>query len=138
MTPKQVELVQGSWKKLMPIQDTAAAIFYTKLFELDPTLTGLFRGNMKEQGRKLMAMISVAVSGLARLESIVPAVQDLGRRHVGYGVKDKHYDTVASALVFTLEKGLGPAFTPEVKEAWVATYGVLAKTMKDAAARVPA
>jgi hemoglobin-like flavoprotein len=138
MTPKQVELVQTSWKKVMPIQDTAASIFYTKLFELDPTLKGLFKGDIKEQGRKLMAMISVAVTGLTRLETIVPAVQDLGRRHVRYGVKDTHYDTVANALVFTLEKGLGPAFSAEVKEAWVTTYGVLARTMKDAAAKLPA
>jgi hemoglobin-like flavoprotein len=138
MTPKQVEMVQGSWKKVLPIADTAAAIFYKRLFELDPALTGLFKGDMKEQGRKLMAMISAAVAGLTRLVTIVPAVQDLGRRHVGYGVRDRHYDTVATALVFTLEKGLGDAFTPEVKEAWVTTYGVLAKTMKDAAAKVPA
>jgi len=133
MTPKQVELVQGSWRKVLPIADTAAGIFYKKLFELDPALKGLFKGDMKEQGRKLMAMISVAVTGLTRLETIVPAVQDLGRRHLGYGVNDKHYDTVGSALVFTLEKGLGDAFTPDVKEAWVTTYGVLSKTMKDAA-----
>ena len=138
MTPKQVELVQGSWKKVQPIADTAAGIFYAKLFELDPALKGLFKGDMKEQGRKLMSMISVAVGGLTRLDTIVPAVQDLGRRHVKYGVKDKHYDTVATALVFTLEKGLGDAFTPEVKEAWVTTYGILSKTMKDAAAKVPA
>jgi hemoglobin-like flavoprotein len=138
MTPKQVELVQGSWKKVLPIADTAAAIFYKKLFELDPALKSLFKSDMKEQGRKLMAMISVAVTGLGRLDTIVPAVQDLGRRHVGYGVKGKHYDTVATALVFTLEKGLADAFTPEVKEAWVTTYGVLAKTMKDAAASVTA
>jgi hemoglobin-like flavoprotein len=134
MTPKQVELVQGSWKKVTPISDTAAAIFYTKLFELDPALKPLFKGDIKEQGGKLMAMISVAVGGLTRLESIVPAVQDLGRRHGKYGVKDKDYDTVATALVFTLEKGLADAFTPEVKEAWVTTYGILSKTMKDAAA----
>jgi hemoglobin-like flavoprotein len=133
MTPKQVELVQGSWKKVMPIADTAAALFYKKLFELDPGLQGLFKTDMKEQGRKLTAMLSVAVGGLTRLEAIVPAVQDLGRRHVKYGVKDKHYDTVGTALVWTLEKGLGDAFTPEVKEAWVTTYGVLSSTMKDAA-----
>lgn len=137
MTPKQVELVQGSWKKVMPIADTAAALFYKRLFELDPALQGLFKSDMKEQGRKLTAMISVAVGGLTRLESIVPAVQDLGRRHVKYGVKDQHYETVGSALVWTLEKGLGDVFTPEVKEAWLTTYGVLAKTMKDAA-KVPA
>jgi hemoglobin-like flavoprotein len=138
MTPKQVELVQGSWKKVLPIADTAAGLFYGRLFELDPTLKPLFKSDIKEQGRKLMAMISVAVAGLTRLDTIVPAVQDLGRRHVKYGVKDRHYDTVATALVWTLEKGLGDAFTPEVREAWVTTYGVLAKTMKDAAATVPA
>jgi hemoglobin-like flavoprotein len=138
MTPKQVELVQGSWKKVLPIADTAAGIFYKKLFELDPSLKGLFKGDMKEQGRKLMAMISVAVAGLTRLESIVPAVQDLGRRHAGYGVKDEHYDTVAAALVYTLEKGLADAFTPEVKEAWVTTYGVLSRTMQAAAAKAVA
>jgi hemoglobin-like flavoprotein len=138
MTPKQIELVQTSWKKVLPIADTAAELFYGKLFALDPALKPLFRGDIKEQGRKLMAMISVAVAGLTRLETIVPAVQDLGRRHVKYGVKDKHYDTVATALVWTLGQGLGEGFTPEVKDAWVSTYGVLAKTMKDAAATVAA
>jgi hemoglobin-like flavoprotein len=138
MTPKQIELVQSSWKKVLPIADTAAGLFYRKLFTLDPSLKPLFKGDIKEQGRKLMAMISVAVAGLTRLETIVPAVQDLGRRHVKYGVKDKHYDTVATALVWTLGQGLGEAFTPDVKDAWVTAYGVLAKTMKDAAATVAA
>lgn len=138
MTPKQIELVQTSWKKVLPIADTAAELFYGKLFTLDPSLKPLFKGDIKEQGRKLMAMISVAVTGLTRIETIVPAVQDLGRRHVKYGVQDKHYDTVASALVWTLGQGLGEAFTPEVKDAWVSAYGVLAKTMKDAAATVAA
>jgi hemoglobin-like flavoprotein len=138
MTPRQIELVQGSWKKVLPIADTAAELFYGRLFSLDPSLTPLFKGDMKAQGRKLMAMISTAVNGLARLESIVPAVQDLGRRHVKYGVKDQHYDTVAVALVWTLGQGLGDAFTAEVKEAWAAAYALLAKTMKDAAAAVAA
>lgn len=138
MTPKQIELVQGSWKKVTPIADTAAELFYGKLFSLDPALKPLFKHDMKEQGRKLMAMISTAVSGLTHLEVIVPAVQDLGRRHVKYGVEDRHYDTVATALVWTLGQGLGDAFTRDVEEAWVAAYGVLAKTMKDAAAKVPA
>jgi hemoglobin-like flavoprotein len=88
---------------------------------------------MKEQGRKLMAMISFAVNGLTRLEQIVPGVQALGRRHAGYGVRDEHYATVAAALLWTLEQGLGDSFTREVREAWVAAYGVLANTMKDAA-----
>ena len=134
MTPAQITLVQKSWKQVMPISSTAAEIFYAKLFSLDPALKPLFKGDMKEQGRKLMSIISVAVNGLSQLETIVPAVQDLGRRHKGYGVKAEHYDTVASALVWTLGQGLGDAFTPQVKEAWVTTYGVLAKTMKDAAA----
>ena len=100
----------------------------------DPALKPLFKGDMKAQGRKLMGMISTAVNGLTNLPAIVPAVQDLGRRHVKYGVKDKDYDTVAGALVWTLGQGLGESFTPDVKEAWVTAYGVLAKTMKDAAA----
>jgi hemoglobin-like flavoprotein len=108
------------------------------LFEMDPALKPLFKGDMAEQGRKLTAMIGTAVSGLTDLPSIVPAVQDLGRRHVKYGVKDAHYDTVGAALLWTLEQGLGEAFTPEAKEAWATAYGVLASTMKDAAAKVPA
>jgi hemoglobin-like flavoprotein len=93
----------------------------------------MFKGDMKEQGQKLMKMIATAVNGLDRLDSIVPAVQDLGRRHVGYGVRPEHYDTVGAALLQTLEQGLGSAFTPEVKQAWATVYGVLAATMKDAA-----
>lgn len=138
MTPQQVELVQITWKKVLPIADTAAELFYTKLFTMDPAVKPLFKGDMKEQGRKLMAMIGTAVGGLTRLDTIVPAVQDLGRRHVKYGVKDKHYDTVGAALLWTLEQGLGDAFTPDVKNAWASAYGVLAVTMKDAAAKVPA
>lgn len=138
MTPQQVEMVQGSWKKVLPIADTAAELFYGKLFSLDPSLKPLFRGDMKEQGRKLMSMIGTAVNGLTRLDAIVPAVQALGVRHAGYGVKPAHYGTVATALLWTLEQGLGDAFTPEVKQAWVETYTVLAKTMQDAAATATA
>jgi hemoglobin-like flavoprotein len=133
MSPDQIDLVQRSWRQVAPIADTAAQLFYERLFTLDPSLRALFRGDMKEQGRKLMTMISVAVSGLSRLEQLVPAVQALGRRHAGYGVRDEHYGTVGAALIWTLEQGLGDAFTPPVREAWVATYGVLANTMKDAA-----
>lgn len=136
--PKQIEMVQSTWKMVLPIADTAAELFYGKLFSLDPALKPLFKGDMKAQGRKLMQMIGTAVNGLTNLGAIVPAVQDLGRRHVKYGVKDKDYDTVATALVWTLGQGLGEKFTPEVKDAWVAAYTVLAKTMKDAAATAPA
>lgn len=134
MTPQQIELVQTTWAKVMPISDTAAELFYGRLFELDPTLKPLFKTDIKEQGKKLMQMISVAVNGLTKLEEIVPAVQDLGRRHVGYGVKDEHYDTVGAALLWTLEKGLEDAFTPDVKTAWTETYVTLATVMKEAAA----
>lgn len=133
MTPDQITLVQTSWEKVKPISDKAAELFYGKLFELDPELKDLFKGDMIEQGRKLMAMINTAVNALKNVEGIVPAVQDLGKRHAGYGVKDKDYDTVAAALLWTLEAGLGDDFTPEVKGAWTDTYVLLATTMKDAA-----
>jgi len=93
----------------------------------------MFRGDMSEQRRKLMNMLGAAVKGLDRLEQLVPVVQDLGRKHTGYGVEDRHYDTVGAALLWTLEKGLGSGFTPEVKEAWAAVYGLLASTMQTAA-----
>jgi hemoglobin-like flavoprotein len=134
MTPEQKTLVQESFKKVVPIREAAAELFYGRLFETDPTLKKLFKGDMKEQGRKLMGMIGTAVAGLDDLGALVPAVQALGARHKQYGVADKDYDTVAGALLWTLEKGLGDQFTPAVKDAWVAVYGVLAGTMKQAAA----
>lgn len=133
MTEKQIELVQTSWEKCIPIADTAASIFYAKLFELDPSLKALFTSDIKEQGKKLMTMITTAVRGLNNLEGIVGAVQAMGKRHTGYGVKDEHYETVGAALIWTLGQGLGDDFTEETKEAWVATYTLLATTMKDAA-----
>jgi hemoglobin-like flavoprotein len=139
MTPKQIELVQTTWEKCVPIADQAAALFYGKLFELDPKLKPLFTSDIKEQGKKLMTMITMAVRGLNDLGRLVPAVEELGRRHVGYGVKDEHYATVGAALLWTLEQGLGSAFTPEVKEAWTEVYTVLATTMqKGASPAVPA
>jgi hemoglobin-like flavoprotein len=135
MTPEQAVLVKNSWALVTPIADKAAELFYGKLFELDPELKSMFKGNMTEQGRKLMTMINTAVNGLDKLEAIVPAVEQLGVRHVAYGVKDKDYDTVGAALLWTLEAGLGDAFSPAVKEAWTITYGVLANTMKSAAAK---
>jgi hemoglobin-like flavoprotein len=137
MTPDQVMLVKSSWEKLIPIADTAAELFYNKLFALDPELRELFTGNMIDQGRKLMTMINTAVNGLDRLSAIVPAVEELGARHATYGVKDEDYDTVCEALLWTLGTGLGDDFTPEVKAAWSETYNTLADTMK-AAARQPA
>ena len=135
MTPQQAILVKNSWALVTPISDKAAELFYGKLFELDPALKPLFKGNMKQQGQKLISMITTAVYGLDTLEAIVPAVEKLGARHVEYGVKDKDYDTVGAALLWTLEAGLGDAYTPEVKQAWTEVYGILANTMKAAAAK---
>jgi len=137
MTPDDIALVQQSWRKIEPVKEIAAELFYTKLFELDPSLKRLFQGDMKEQGRKSMAMLSFLVGSLGRMEEIVPVVRSLGVRHAGYGVRDEHYDTVGTALLSTLQQGIGVAFTPEVREAWIDVYGTIARTMKEAA-RVPA
>jgi hemoglobin-like flavoprotein len=128
----QIRLVQQSFSAVAPIAEAAAEMFYQRLFELDPSLSKLFKGDMKEQGRKLMTMIAAAVRGLDDLNALVPTVQKLGARHAVYGVADDDYDTVGSALLWTLEQGLGPAFTPDVQAAWAEVYGVLAKTMIDA------
>lgn len=127
-------LVQISWQQVLPIRDLAAELFYAKLFERDPALAPLFKGDMKAQGAKLMTMIGVAVGNLDHPETLLPVLRGLGARHATYGVKDHHYDTVAAALLDTLQRGLGDAFTPEVKRAWIEIYGVMAGTMKDAAA----
>jgi hemoglobin-like flavoprotein len=132
----QIELVQSSFARVAPIADTAAALFYTRLFELDPSLRLMFKGDMAEQGHKLMTTLKVVVNGLTRLDALVPAVQALGRRHGGYGVTDEHYDTVAEALLWTLHQGLGEYFTPDVATAWSTAYGILADVMKAAAAEV--
>ena len=136
MHPVQIQLVQSSFARVEPIADTAANLFYTRLFELDPSLRLMFKGNMAEQGKKLMTTLKVVVVGLTRLESLVPAVQALGRRHAGYRVADEHYDTVAEALLWTLQQGLGEYFTPDVAAAWSTAYGILADVMKAAAAEV--
>jgi hemoglobin-like flavoprotein len=134
MDQESIRLVQQTWKQVDPIREQAAALFYGRLFELDPSLRPLFKGDMAEQGRKLMNMLATAAMGIDRLDSIVGEVQALGRRHVSYGVQDAHYDTVGAALLWTLEQGLGDAFTPQVKAAWAEAYTLLADTMKQAAA----
>ncbi len=133
MTPESQILIRESFAKVAPIAPVAAAMFYDRLFALDPALRPLFKGDMEEQGRKLMAMIGTAVANLNRLDAIVPAVQDLGRRHAGYGVEKAHYDTVATALLWTLEQGLGDDFTPATREAWTEAYTILAGVMQEAA-----
>jgi len=135
LTMTQIELVQKTFAVVAPIADDAAALFYRRLFEIDPRLEPMFKGDMAEQRRKLMVMLSAAVKGLPRLDRLVPVLEDLGRRHAHYGVEDRHYETVGEALLWTLEKGLGPEFTPEVREAWTSVYGIVASTMKAGAAQ---
>ena len=133
LTADQIVLVQSSFQQVAPISEIAAQLFYNRLFEIAPEVRPMFKGDMKEQGRKLMLMLSVAVNALNRLDTIVPALQDLGRRHVKYGVTKENYAIVGEALLWTLEQGLGDGFTPEVKDAWAATYGLVATTATDAA-----
>jgi len=139
MSPQEIQLVRDSFNKIAPIADQAAALFYTRLFELDPSLRSLFHGDMAAQGRKLIQTLALCVGSLDRLTAIVPAVRELGRRHVAYHVREEHYETVGSALLWTLEKGLGADFTAAVSSAWSKVYWVLAETMKagarDAAAQ---
>jgi hemoglobin-like flavoprotein len=135
MNNLQKVLIQASFSKVLPIADAAAELFYGRLFELDPSLRPMFRGDMTQQGKKLMATLKVVVMGLDRLDQLIPAVEALARRHVGYGVKDEHYETVGAALIWTLQKGLGDSFTPSVASAWVAAYGLIAGVMKAASAQ---
>ena len=135
MDAKQISQVQSTWRMVLPISEKAADLFYDRLFEVDPSTKVLFKGDMKTQGRMLMDMITAAVNGLNDLDGSVPKVQGLGRRHRDYGVQERHYDSVALALLWTLEQGLGDAFTTEVKTAWTETYTLLAGVMKEASSK---
>jgi hemoglobin-like flavoprotein len=130
MTPEQVALVQASFQKVLPIAHQAAALFYGRLLESDPTTRPLFAGkDMAEQGRKLMAALGMVVAGLTKPETVVPAAEALAKRHVGYGVTEAQYASVGAALLWTLGQGLGEGFTPEVEAAWTAAYTLLAGVM---------
>jgi hemoglobin-like flavoprotein len=133
MNTKQISLVQDSYVKLIPISLQAGELFYNNLFQLDPSLRSLFKKDLKQQGQKLMTMLGTAVMLLGDLDKLLPIAQSLGERHVGYGVKDKHYEIVGEALIDTLAQGLGEDFTSEIKSAWVAVYGQLALVMQQAA-----
>ena len=129
MTPDQVKLVQESFSKVAPISETAAVLFYDRLFETAPQVKAMFPTDMTEQRKKLMVMLATVVNGLGHLESILPAASALATRHVSYGAKAEHYPVVGAALLWTLEKGLGDAWTPEVASAWTAAYGMLSGYM---------
>jgi hemoglobin-like flavoprotein len=134
MTPTQVDLIRASWTSVEPIQDVAADLFYARLFELDPVLRRLFRDtDMAQQKKILMQTLTVVVKSLDRLDQLVPALEALGRRHAGYGVRPEHYETVGGALLWTLGQGLGEAFTPELERAWTEAYSTLASVMIGAA-----
>lgn len=133
MTPHQIKLVQTSFAQVAPIAATAADLFYGRLFEIAPEVRAMFPDDLSGQKKKLMAMLGTAVAGLSHLETLLPAVRALGQRHAGYGVSADQYVPVGAALLWTLEKGLGDAFTAETRDAWATTYRVLAGTMIEAA-----
>lgn len=133
MTPEKVTMIQRSFLKVAPIADDAAKLFYGRLFEIAPDVEPLFKGNMDDQGKKLMKTLAVAVSSLKNLDGLVPVLQNLAVKHTEYGVKEEHYEPVGAALIWTLEKGLGEHFTEELKEAWIEVYTLVADTMKAAA-----
>lgn len=137
MTPKQIKLVQDSFKKVALIADAAADLFYDRLFTIAPHVRPMFPADLRDQKKKLIGMLATAVTNLHRLETIVPAVEDLGRRHVAYGVTLAHYEPVGAALLWTLEKGLGSDFTAPLQEAWTEAYVTLADVMQSGAAKAP-
>lgn len=129
MTPTQVSLVQDSFAKVVPIADQAAVIFYDRLFEMAPQVKPLFKGDMAKQRRALMGTLGVVVNGLSNLPAVLPAASALAKKHVGYGVEAAHYSLVGAALLWTLEKGLGEAWTSDVASAWTEAYGTLSGFM---------
>ena len=133
LSQHQIALVQSSFAKVVPIAETAAELFYGRLFEVAPDVKPLFKGDMKGQGRKLMTTLNLVIASLRNLQSIMPAVETLAVKHVAYGVEPVHYAKVGEALLWTLEKGLGPDFTRETRDAWAATYGALSGAMIAAA-----
>lgn len=137
MTSDQINLVQASFRQVMPLAETAAKVFYKRLFELDERLQALFTNDMLTQGNKLMQFLGLAVVSLNKLEQLRPALRTLGARHVAYGVLEEDYDTVGSALLWALERTLGDAFTPELEKAWIEIYAMISKEMKAGAATKP-
>lgn len=138
LSPAEIKMVQDTFAAVEPIADDAAALFYGRLFETDPSTKPLFKGDIKEQGRKLMAVLKTAVASLEKLDQLVPAVKVMGQRHHAYGIEASHYESVANALLWTLEQGLKDAYTPAVEAAWAKTYGILAEVMQQGAQEPPA
>lgn len=130
MTPQSLDLVQTSWKQLYPIRQTAADLFYARLFQLDPSLRPLFKRDLRDQGEKLMLILDTAIRGLDQLDRLVPTVMALGQRHAGYGVRPGHFETVGETLLWTLRHALGRDYTEDVEAAWAEVYALLSAVMK--------
>ena len=133
MNSQDTTHVRDSWRRVLPIAPTAAALFYENLFVADPSLRPLFKSDLGHQGQRLMQMIGAAVDKLDDLPTLVPVLEALAQRHAGYGVREAHYATVGSALLKTLGQGLGDDFTPAVRDAWARVYGLIAEVMVAAA-----
>ena len=139
MTPEQKTHVKTTWQLVVPIADTAAQLFYGKLFEIDSSTQSMFKStDMPEQRKKLVLALGAVIAGLDNLAPLVPVLENLGKKHVAYGVRDEHYDSVGAALLWTLEQGLQDKWTSQVKDAWIAAYTAVAGVMRDAAKTVPA
>lgn len=133
MTPRQIEIVKLSFGKIMPFKDQVAELFYCRLFELDPSLRLMFKSDMTEQKQKLMVALALVVTNLEKMDSLLPAIRELGRRHKSYGVRNRQYDVVGSALTWTLEIGLGTGWNKELADAWSNAYGRVAAAMIEGA-----
>jgi nitric oxide dioxygenase len=129
MTPEQIKIVQDSFAKVAPISEKAAELFYGRLFEIAPQVRAMFPDDMTEQRKKLMATLAIVVNGLNNLDTILPAASALAKRHVSYGAEAAHYPVVGQALLWTLEQGLGPSWTPDVAMAWTGAYTTLSGFM---------
>jgi nitric oxide dioxygenase len=125
LTERQIRLVQFSFEKITENIDQSAALFYDHLFHLDPSLKAMFKGDMRQQGRKLMQTLLVAVNGLDDFGAVAPSIRELGKRHVNYGVQPKHYELVGTALLWMVEQGIGNQYTSEICGAWTQLYDEL-------------
>ena len=118
---------------MLPIKEAAAQLFYARLFNRYPEVRVYFKGDMRDQGSKLMAMIDTAVGSIDRLESLRKPLREMGQRHSDYGVRQEDYPKVAESLLWTLEQGLGDDFTDEVRGAWTEVYDRVSAVMLDGA-----
>lgn len=134
LSTEQKQIVQQSFAQILPNAEQLAALFYDRLFQLDPDLRPLFQSDLEQQQKKFIQTLEIAVHGLYNLRVMVPVLQRLAIRHIDYGVRSEHYDTVGEALIWTLEQGLADRFTGKERTSWVALYDFIASVMTEAAA----